>query len=246
MLTIYGNEPSRIYGGENSKVGEHNFFVSLTEDERTFCGAAIIDDRHVITAAHCVANFTDIDVNNTAISINITDLQIGGQNYSIKKIFIHRNYNETDPASHNDVTICRTNETMQLGANQQKSVFALPIALASGPTESGKNVTVVGSGITESYPKYLSETLKKLSVKTLAISECQKYFEDKLWDGQICTISPIGKGTCLGDSGGPVVNSEGELVGIISWGMPCAIDYPDVHTNVSYFIDWITDIINYY
>ncbi|XP_074099295.1 mite allergen Der p 3-like [Cotesia typhae] len=242
--TVYGHEPSRIHGGEDSKEGEFKFFVSLAKNRTLLCGGAIVDERHVITAAHCFANFTQTKINKTVVISGITDFQIGGKKHSIEKIFSHPNFDETNPTSTNDIAIVKTKQKIQLGDNQPKSAPARSVALASGPIESGKNVTAIGFGMTESQPNSLSKTLKKISVRTLAISKCQKCLNNKLGDGQFCTISPIGKGTCVGDSGGPVINSEGKLVGIISWGLLYALGDPDIHTNVSYYMDWITNIIN--
>nr|CAD7405455.1 unnamed protein product [Timema cristinae] len=42
----------------------------------------------------------------------------------------------------------------------------------------------------------------------------------------------------VGDSGGPLV-ANGALVGIVSWGQPCALGVPDVYVRVSDYIDWI-------
>ena len=50
-----------------------------------------------------------------------------------------------------------------------------------------------------------------------------------------------GKDSCQGDSGGPLTCS-GMLCGIVSWGTGCGWDkYPGVYTEVSYFVDWITE-----
>lgn len=44
-------------------------------------------------------------------------------------------------------------------------------------------------------------------------------------------------------AGGPLVDitnsSKKELVGIVSWGIPCAQGYPDVYTRVYSYLDWI-------
>nr|CAD7461459.1 unnamed protein product [Timema tahoe] len=43
-----------------------------------------------------------------------------------------------------------------------------------------------------------------------------------------------------GDSGGPLVFG-GRVIGIVSWGDPCALGVPDVYVRVSEFIDWINE-----
>lgn len=46
-----------------------------------------------------------------------------------------------------------------------------------------------------------------------------------------------------GDSGGPLAEN-GKVVGIVSWGMPCARGYPDVYTRVFSFKNWIEEKIS--
>ncbi|KAG8038971.1 hypothetical protein G9C98_003278, partial [Cotesia typhae] len=213
----YGNEPSRIYGGENSKVGEFKFFVSFAKNGKHTCGGFIFDECHVITAAHCVANI-QIDLNKTSIVSNITDLQIGGQEYPIERIIIHPNYDDSYPSSPDDIAILKMEQKIQLGDDQQKSAPARSIALASGPIESDLEEDICAD------------------TGNLRMS---KYFKHELWDSQICTISPKGKSVCNGDSGGPLINDEGKVVGVVSYLVPCAQGYPDVYTNLAYFRDWI-------
>lgn len=45
---------------------------------------------------------------------------------------------------------------------------------------------------------------------------------------------------CRGDSGGPLLTSDGQQLGIVSWGIPCAAGNPDVFTSVSSYRNWIT------
>ena len=46
--------------------------------------------------------------------------------------------------------------------------------------------------------------------------------------------------TCHGDSGGPLVKDR-KLIGVISWGIPCAMGVPDQHTRISSYLDWIQE-----
>lgn len=43
-----------------------------------------------------------------------------------------------------------------------------------------------------------------------------------------------------GDSGGPLTIA-GEVVGIVSWNIPCARGFPDAFDRVFYFRRWILD-----
>lgn len=50
----------------------------------------------------------------------------------------------------------------------------------------------------------------------------------------------------MGDSGGPlIVGQPGsyQVVGVISWGMPCAMGVPDVYARVSDHIQFINDMV---
>merc|ERR1711971_997011 len=57
--------------------------------------------------------------------------------------------------------------------------------------------------------------------------------------------------SCQGDSGGPFFSNESpetrELLGVVSWGIGCGrAGYPGVYTEVSYFVEWITETMATY
>lgn len=42
----------------------------------------------------------------------------------------------------------------------------------------------------------------------------------------------------MGDSGGPLT-ANGALIGVVSWGIPCARGHPDMYARVDTLRPWI-------
>jgi len=65
--------------------------------------------------------------------------------------------------------------------------------------------------------------------------------------GQLCAGGDLGKDTCRGDSGGPLMYFNGNswiIYGIVSIGPKICgqKNFPAIYTKVSYFTDWILKI----
>lgn len=48
------NDASRIVGGKPANANEFPWMVRLSYFNRFYCGGMLINDRYVLTAAHCV------------------------------------------------------------------------------------------------------------------------------------------------------------------------------------------------
>lgn len=56
--------------------------------------------------------------------------------------------------------------------------------------------------------------------------------------------NPVSEGACIGDSGGPLINKENELIGVVSWGKaPCGRGMPDVFARVFSHLKFINETI---
>lgn len=83
--------------------------------------------------------------------------------------------------------------------------------------------------------------LQYIQLRTISEAVCETaHFPNPTFPSQICTYTDYGEGACHGDSGGPLVVSN-VLVGVVSWGRPCGVGYPDVFTRISSFVSWIQD-----
>lgn len=82
----------------------------------------------------------------------------------------------------------------------------------------------------------------------ISVQECRRLLrniklDSLILDNVVCTLTPAGKGTCNGDSGGPLITDNGTVVGITSWVVrPCATDKPDAYASVYPHLSFIRQI----
>lgn len=67
---VNGAIPGKIVGGMNTEIGEFPFMVSLIRRGRHFCGATIVSENFLVTAAHCLCRYDD-PVGGTLRDLNI-------------------------------------------------------------------------------------------------------------------------------------------------------------------------------
>ncbi|XP_065366534.1 chymotrypsin-2-like [Calliphora vicina] len=218
----------RIVGGSTAEDGLAPYQVSLQEGGGHICGGAIINTDWIITAAHCVAYSEPEEV---SVLTGTQDLSQPGVFYYVKRIYIHCNYD--NPSMHNDIALLHLNSSIVFNENTQ--IVNLP----SKPLNDGDDVLLTGWGTEEPWGA-APERLKKVDLKFMEHERCKAALQnDPDFDvGHICTFTKYGEGACHGDSGGPVVSS-GCLVGIVNWGYPCGIGYPDAYASPYFYLDWI-------
>jgi secreted trypsin-like serine protease len=112
----------------------------------------------------------------------------------------------------------------------------MPIQLTTEEPVPGQLAVVTGWGTLSSGSTSLPSQLQVVTVPIVSHEECNKAYEEYggITDNMICAAVPGGgKDACQGDSGGPLAVG-GQLVGIVSWGIGCALpDYPGVYSNVA-------------
>lgn len=60
------------------------------------------------------------------------------------------------------------------------------------------------------------------------------------WESSVCVDTADDRATCKGDSGGPLFNAAGELVGVSSFGavFGCGVGAPACFVSLSHYLDW--------
>ncbi|XP_055705678.1 chymotrypsin-2-like [Phlebotomus papatasi] len=219
-----------IVGGSNASRGQFPYQVSLrTLSSIHFCGGAIVGDFWILTAAHCISGRSATSVNAFVGSHLLTD----SIRYALDDLVLHPQFN--DNTMLNDVGLAKTRDQIVYSALIQ------PISVGSGYI--GGAVIAIASGwgrTSENGPT--PNTLQWVNLGTLTNDECKARLPpanaDLIFDSTICTFTRTDEGICYGDAGGPL-NLANSVIGIVSWGVRCAMSYPDVYTRVSSHRSWI-------
>nr|XP_015839971.1 PREDICTED: transmembrane protease serine 9 [Tribolium castaneum] len=224
----------RIVGGHATTIEEHPHQVSVIYIDSHYCGGSIIHTRFILTAAHCTYQLTAEDL---LVRAGSTMVNSGGQVRGVAQIFQHKNF-DIDTYDY-DISVLKLSESLVLGSGV--AVIPLP---EDGSTVPGDLLgTATGWGrLSENGP--LPVELQEVDLPTIQDNVCALMYGDRLTERMFCAGYPKGqKDTCQGDSGGPY-EYEQMLIGITSWGDGCgAANSPGVYTRVSYFIQYIDDII---
>lgn len=158
-------------------------------------------------------------------------LNSGGSSYGVYQIIIHEAYNKDRNA--NNIAVLRLYGSIGYNARVQ------PISLSDTAAPNGAFATFIGWGFTRNAAQEYSNSLQHVALTTLTLAQCQSYLPGYPIDGtNVCAFEGRGYGACNGDSGGPLIFA-GRQIGLLSWGIPCAVDKPDVFTSISSYRSWI-------
>ncbi|XP_058462999.1 chymotrypsin-2-like [Malaya genurostris] len=222
----------RIAGGNDAAPGQFPYQVSLRDSQLVhFCGGAILNNRWIITAGSCVIGKEPANVLVLTGSQSLTE---GGTNIPADRIIVHPNFNDTTLL--NDVAVIRVRTPIILNDD------AFAVRMASDYLSIAYGALTSGWGRPEIDTPTFPDWLQYISSTVITHTECSGRFEppydERIAESVLCTANAEGKGTCLGDAGSPVVYN-GELQGIVSWGIPCGMGYPDVNSRVSTHRPWV-------
>ncbi|XP_069792284.1 transmembrane protease serine 11C-like [Narcine bancroftii] len=227
---------TRIVGGTDAANGEWPWQVSLQIGSH-ICGASIISNRWLVSAAHCFQNaFGDPSLWKAYMG----SVLVGkGLSRSIKRIKSHPNY--SIPVNfNNDIAV------LELSSPLIFNGFIQPICLPSSSKNflPGQRCTITGWG-TLAFQGSLAMILQKATVNIINNQRCKRIYKKLISDNMLCAgILAGGVDACQGDSGGPLVCEDPDktwfLAGIVSFGIKCASpNIPGVYARVTALRDWV-------
>jgi trypsin len=186
----------------------------------------------VLKLAHCTVGRAGNSIN---VVVGTHFLNSGGIAHRSNRIINHASYNANTIA--NDISVVETASTIAF-TNTARS-----IPLNGGHIGGGQTVIVSGWGGTSVNGGASPNQLQRLTKSTLTNADCRARHTAAnaafVFDHKICTFTQAGQGICQGDSGGPLT-LNGQLIGIVSWNIPCARGFPDAYDRISSHRSWIT------
>lgn len=205
-----------IYQGKQALPGQFPYIVSIqdkSEENVHNCGGSILNERWILTAAHCFMIIHD--VNQFKIVVGTIRID-SGTSYDIAKIIPHPSHIQGIIPTPFDIGLIKTKKCIKF------TEFVQPIKLSNQKMlEEGIEAQVAGWGLINDWdeePKdlmYLDVTVDNND----ACKERYFFFDPK---SHVCTKIAYGKGVCKGDSGGPLVYKR-KLIGIVFASEDCGM-----------------------
>ncbi|MFC4336307.1 S1 family peptidase [Salininema proteolyticum] len=220
-----GDVGANIVGG-GPATEEYPFMAALLSGGRQICGATLVSDRWLVTAAHCTGG-------SMSVRLGSHNRSSGGEVVPVSQYINHPSYN----GGNHDIALLELS----------RSVSFEPAQMASSAPGSGTGVRLLGWG--QTCPQRGcdggSETLKELNTSVLASSNCQTWGQ-----GDLCIDGSTSQTACYGDSGGPALQSTGSgwvLVGDTSragdYNSTCGTGNV-IYTSVADHRDWIDQYVD--
>ncbi|KAF2895636.1 hypothetical protein ILUMI_10546 [Ignelater luminosus] len=237
-ITVRPKRPApipRIVGGQEANRHQFPHQCALFIDGGSFCGCSVIDSKTILTAAHCVDGARSVEV--VCGAHNIRQEESTQQVRKSSDLKVHEGWDSWQII--NDVALIHLSEPLELNDQVQ------PIDLYGGSdTLDGQQATVSGWGRPSDSSSGISDVLRHVSNDIISNKVCESYY-GSLPESVVCLNGQGGRGSCNGDSGGPLIhdNLDGgkKEVGVVSFGSAfgCAIGYPSAYSRVSHFLSWI-------
>ncbi|XP_043762558.1 transmembrane protease serine 11E-like [Cervus elaphus] len=228
----------RIVGGTEVQEGEWPWQSSLQWDGIHRCGATLINDTWLVSAAHCFRTYKDPARWTASFGVTIYPPKM---KQALRRIIVHEKYKY--PSHDYDISVLELSRPVPY----TNAVHKICLPDASHEFRPGDEMFVTGFGALQNDGSSQNH-LRQVQVDLIDTKSCNapQAYNNAITPAMLCAGSLKGnRDACQGDSGGPLVSPDARdiwyLAGIVSWGDECGQpNKPGVYTKVTAFRDWIT------
>ncbi|XP_022826631.1 brachyurin-like [Spodoptera litura] len=233
----------RIVGGSVTDISNVPYQAGLVIQVfiifQSVCGGSIISHNRIVTAAHCNWDGS-VTANSFTVVLGSNFLFSGGVRIQTRDVVMHPNWSPSTAA--NDIAVLRISSVSFTNVIQ-------PIALPSGNELSNNfvnwNAIASGFGLTADGANIGSnQRVSSVVLPVITNAQCSSVYGPWVHNTNICTSGAGGRGTCSGDSGGPLAvdsNNRRVLIGVTSFGAAdgCQIGLPAAFARVTSYVSWL-------
>jgi secreted trypsin-like serine protease len=212
-------------------------------DQSLICTGSLIDDRHVLTAAHCVRG---IEASQLLVGLGGSSQSSGMMLYGVMDFEAHLRY--TDPVTNDEIGLPNDIALIRLAS---PATGVQPVLLPKGSDtsirKSRKGMAIYGWGSDQNGE--LNDLLGYSKQKDYS-AKAKRWFKRFNSRTQLAAGLPLRgeklfSSACTGDSGGPLVGYDAKgrhvVLGVVSYGLAsCRASAPSVFTRVTAYKSWIS------
>ncbi|KYM88402.1 Serine proteinase stubble [Atta colombica] len=248
---------ARIVGGQDAAPHEFPWMVSITRKGGHFCGGAILNEKFILTAGHCLCSGTN------KIPIGQLRVTLGEHNLRAPEVPAARHESVINAVLHpghrcgkyvDDIALLELARPISWSESVKPACLPVATGKPGYSAFGGVEAIVAGWGwLGEDRSKYKrADVLQKVEVRVVTNAVCDEWYASQgksfsVETKQMCAgWEEGGKDSCWADSGGPLMVGSYPaeplmVIGVVSTGIGCSRSrLPGIYVRVSDYIPWIT------